>query len=77
MVVAGVVVKVRPGDESGCAERLSRYPGTRIEKREAGNLALVVEAQSAQDLFDLSRRWEQEDESVLGVFPAFIGRDDH
>lgn len=76
MLVAGVVVKVRPGDESACAERLSRSPGTRIEKQEAGNLALVVEARSTQDLFDLSRRWEQEDESVLGVFPAFIGRDE-
>lgn len=76
MIVSGVIVKVTPGTEDACARHLSSSPGVFIEKIEPGNLALVIESASNQNMIDQSLAWQQELEAIQGIYPTFIGRHD-
>jgi len=74
MIVSGVVVKVTPGAEEECARHLSSVPGVHVEKIESGNLALVVEAEDNKKMIDQSLAWQEELETIQGIYPTFIGR---
>ncbi|OEH85878.1 hypothetical protein BHU72_03625 [Desulfuribacillus stibiiarsenatis] len=76
MIIAGIVVKVVSGKEEPLAEYLKGFPNVTVEGSTDGNLAIVVEANHAQELEKLTQRWQDNQEDIIGVFPVYVNSED-
>jgi len=74
MVVAGVVVKVVAGQEEFYVDFLKRQAGVLVQGTTAGNIAIVIEAESTGAIEKMSTKWTEKESNILGVFPVYIGK---
>ncbi len=76
-VVAGVVVETLPGEAPAVAERLGRRPGLSVRGDDGDRkIAVVFSGEDGAALEALSEELLREDESIVGLFPTLVGRDE-
>jgi nitrate reductase NapAB chaperone NapD len=76
MIIAGVVIQTLPGQGPDVAMRLTGVEGLSLRGGDGEDrIAAVWSAETAESLESLAESLVKTDESILGVFPVFIGDD--
>jgi nitrate reductase NapAB chaperone NapD len=77
MIIASMIVKTKTGMAEEVELQLKRVPNlTTHGIYKDDNIIVVMEAEKEEELVDLSRYIMNENEGILGTYPAFISSDD-
>jgi nitrate reductase NapAB chaperone NapD len=77
VIVAGVIIETLPGCAAAVAARLASVEGVTIHGGDGDRqLAAVWAASSAGALEDEAEHLLRADESIVGIFPTFVGHTD-
>jgi nitrate reductase NapAB chaperone NapD len=77
VIIAGVVIETMPGEAGPVAARLARIEGLTIHGGDGDRrLAAVWSAQSGEVFEHEAEQLLRADESIVGIFPTFVGLDD-
>ncbi len=78
MLIASAIVKVIPEKAEETARLIERLPYvTTYGVHKENNIIMVVEANTTEELENLSKRIMNEYEAVLGVFPTYLSSDEN
>ncbi|MCA1732513.1 MAG: hypothetical protein LC732_02800 [Acidobacteria bacterium] len=77
MIIAGVVIQTLPGQAPEVAMRLTGVEGLSLRGGDGEDrIAAVWSTETPQSLESLAESLVNTDESILGVFPVFVGDDE-
>lgn len=76
MIIAGVVIQTLPGLAADVATRLASFEGLSLRGGDGDDrIAAVWSTETPESLEKLAESLVTGDESILGVYPVFVGDD--